>query len=286
MSEPWGLNVASFSNAAAFSDLDNDGDLDYIVSNINEPAFLFENQLNNRDQKNKPSFLNIKFSGSAGNRNGIGTRVTIAAHGHLQYLENSVYRGFLSSVEPNLHFGLGNSTGVDSLLVVWPDGNTQVIKKPPINQTVVVDYKMALKRPLHWNYSNANRPLFKELESGETIGFKHVEEDIIDFNNQRTIPHKFSQGGPGIAVGDVDQDGLDDVVIGASAGHPLTLFKQLKSGSFSAPLSVGAPEKPQEDTGLLLFDADRDGDLDLFAVSGGAPFNQTPECYRHSDLSE
>jgi len=180
-----------------------------------------------------------------------------------------------------LHFGLGNTSGVDSLLVTWPDGKTQVIKNPPRNRTLTLDYERAIAKPLHWEIYSTKGSLFKELRPRETISFRHEEDDLIDFNNQRTIPHKFSQGGPGIAVGDVNQDGLEDVVIGASAGRPTILFKQLKNGSFSPRVALSDHGKPQEDTGLLLFDADADGDLDLFVTSGGAAFNTTPECYQH-----
>src|SRR5579859_2307136 len=280
-SETWGLNVMSFSNAAAFADLDNDGDLDYIVSNINDPAFLFENQLNNSSEKQSPAFLKIKFSGSPSNRNGIGAHATISCSGQLQYQENSVYRGFLSSVEPVLHFGLGNFSKVDSLLIEWPDGNTQVVKNPAIRQTLIVDYRNASPKELYWPKLNViNKPIFEELKGKGSITYEHTEEDVIDFNNQRIIPHKFSQNGPGIAIGDVDHNGLEDVVIGASAGHATTLIRQKKDGSFSAPGTLGVPGKSQEDTGLLLFDADSDGDLDLLAASGGAIFNSRRECYQ------
>lgn len=281
VSDSWGLNVQSFSNAAAFADLDNDGDLDYVVSNINDLAFLFENQLNNGGDQPKPSFLHLKFSGSSNNRDGIGARVTLSQGGHFQYLENNVYRGFLSSVEPNLHFGLGSSSDVDSLFVEWPDGKTQVIANPAVNQTLILDYKSATSKALHPIAPNSKDPVFKELKNKQAIRYKHEEEDLIDFNHQRTLPHKFSQGGPGIAVGDIDQNGLEDVVIGASAGQPTVVFKQQVNGSFSSSISCCGKDKPQEDTGLLLFDADADGDLDLIAVSGGASFNPSPACYLH-----
>jgi enediyne biosynthesis protein E4 len=280
VSRAWGLNVASFSNAAAFADLDNDGDLDYVVSNINDPVFLFENTLNNSTNKEaRRAYLNVKLLGSPANRNGIGAHVTLSVEGNLQYLENNVYRGFLSSVENNLHFGLGAATRIDSLLVEWPDGRTQILRTPELNQTLTVDYRTAEQKSIHWKVGNSRHPLLRELTGKESIRYRHVETDLIDFNRQRTIPHKFSQNGPGIAVGDVDKNGLEDVVIGASAAHPTILVKQNSNGTFELPRGIGSSLKPQEDTGLLLFDIDSDGDLDLLEVSGGAAFNTDPESY-------
>lgn len=280
VSNDWGVNISSFSNAAAFADLDNDGDLDYIVCNINEVAFLFENQLGKND-KTPPSFLSIKLNGSENNRNGIGASVTISQQGNLQFSENNVYRGFLSSVENHVHFGLGNNSKVDSILVEWPDGRTQIIKNPSTNQNLIFNYTESNSKEIKWLPKISTGPLFEKGNRKASIHFKHREEDIIDFNNQRTIPHKFSQNGPGIAVGDVDNNGTDDIVVGASAGHPTVIFKQKQDGTFTSPSLIDRSDKPQEDTGLLLFDADMDGDLDLFIASGGSPYNSDRQCYQH-----
>lgn len=280
VSKQWGISVSSFSNAAAFADLDNDGDLDYIVSNINDNAFLFENQLG-KNEKTPPSFLSVKLKGSENNRNGIGARITISQQGNPQFSENNVYRGFLSSVENNIHFGLGKNSKVDSLLIEWPDGRTQIIQNISANQTLTLDYANAVLKEVTWLPKAPSNPVFEKGNIKAGIHFKHGEEDLIDFNNQRTIPHKFSQNGPGLAVGDIDNNGTDDLIIGASAGRPTTLMKQKKEGTFSTPSPIGALNKPQEDTGLLLFDADTDGDLDLFAASGGSPYQGRKECYQH-----
>src|SRR5258706_25280 len=280
VSKAWGLNVSSFSNAAAFGDLDNDGDLDYIVSNINDHVFLFENQLS-QISKTPPSFVNIKFVGNENNRNGIGARVTISQQGNLQFSENNVYRGFLSSVESNIHFGLGKNPKVDSILVEWPDGRTQIIKNPSTNENLILNYTESTSREIKWLPKISADPLFKKGNRKASIHFKHREEDIIDFNNQRTIPHKFSQNGPGIAVGDVDNNGTDDFVLGASADYHAVIFKQNHDGTFAPPSFIYSPDKVQEDTGLLLFDADMDGDVDLFIASGGSPYNSDEHCYQH-----
>lgn len=272
VSDAWGLNKYSFGNGAVFADLDNDGDLDYVVSNLNDPAFLFENQLNNnKDEKNKPSYLKIKLKGSKNNINGVGAKATLAQAGNFQFEINNVYRGFLSSVENGFHFGLGSNPQIDSLLIEWPDGKTQIIKNVQANQTLVLDYNQAVLNGVQWNMDK-DVPLF---DKDNSISFKHVEEDVIDFNYQRTIPHKFSQNGPGIAIGDVDGNGTDDVVIGASANYPTTLIKQKIDGSFFKPSTIGDVHKPQDDAGLLLFDADNDGDLDLYIASGGSPYSRS-----------
>src|SRR5258708_6554764 len=220
VSKEWGISVSSFSNAAAFADLDNDGDLDYIVSNINDTAFLFENQL-------------------------------------------------------------GKNSKVDSLLIEWPDGRTQIIKNPSTNQNLILNYTESTSKEIKWLPKISADPLFEKGNRKASIHFKHSEEDIIDFNNQRTIPHKFSQNGPGIAVGDVDNNGIDDIVIGASAVFHTVIFKQNHDGTFTPPSSIYSPDKVQEDTGLLLFDADMDGDVDLFIASGGSPYNSDEHCYQH-----
>jgi len=278
VSDAWGLNEYSFGNGAIFADLDNDGDLDYVVSNLNDPAFVFENQLNdNKDEKNKPSYLKIKLKGSKNNINGVGAKATLAQAGNFQFEINNVYRGFLSSVENGFHFGLGSNSKIDSLLIEWPDGKTQIIKNVQANQTLVLDYNQATSNETQWNVDKA-APLFTKNNS---IHFKHEEEDVIDFNNQRTIPHKFSQNGPSLAVGDVDGNGTDDVVIGASANYPTTVIKQKTDGSFIKPSTIGDDKKIQDDAGLLLFDADNDGDLDLYIASGGSPYARSHASCMH-----
>jgi hypothetical protein len=266
----WGLGEKSFSNGAAFADLDNDGDIDYVTNNINDKAFVFENLLSVEGEKAGSSgYLNLALVGTSQNRQALGAKVTLFSNGGIQYSECSAYRGFLSSVDHSIHFGLG-SNRVDSVLVEWPDGTSQKLIAPKANQTITVEYEpggvlAARVEP---------DPEFREISRERGIDFIHNEEDFIDFNLQRTLPHKFSQAGPGLAAGDINGDGLEDLLVGGSVGRQLSVMFQQKDGSFRLR-SKQTPDaaKRTEDQGLLLFDADGDDDLDLYVVSGGFESN-------------
>lgn len=266
----WGMATPSFSNGAAFADLDNDGDLDYVVNNINDIAFVYENNLYNAEMKNEASvsnYIKIKLTGPATNVGAIGSKVRIHYDsGKIQYQEQSVYRGFLSSMDGALHFGLGESSSADSIFVEWPDGKTSRLNKTDANQELVIEYKSAVETAVP--PAVKAQKMFTEVSS-RTIPFKHAEDDKIDYNLQRTLPHKFSQAGPGLAAGDINNDGLDDIIVGGPALYNHVVYKQKRDGSFSTDSKLGKDiNKISEDLGLLLFDADNDADLDLYVVSG------------------
>jgi hypothetical protein len=273
----WGLGHKSFSNGAAFGDLDNDGDMDYVTNNINDKAFIYENQLyRGKDNTERgPSYLDVRLQGPAANRQALGAKVTLYNGRDVQYQECSVYRGFLSSVDDVIHFGLGTSTKIDSLLIEWPDGKRQTVRKPELNRSVAVTYNPDATSPLN---EKSDPTLLKETTGSLNLIYTHKEQDFIDFNQQRTLPHKLSQAGPGIAVGDVNGDKLEDLIVGGSVGNSHTLFVQRRDGSFQ-----GSPmpqhSKVTEDEGLLLFDADGDKDLDLYIVSGGVE-GSAPQDYQ------
>jgi hypothetical protein len=270
VTDAWGMNQASFSNGAAFADLDNDGDLDYVVNNINQTAFLYENTLVTRQPKSGCNFLRIKaLTGKASNP---GTKITIYYNGKMQYHDHSVYRGYLSSVEDVIHFGIGEEKFVDSLVARWPDGQVQTILNIPANQLLQVRHEEAeFPAKVH---KAVTVSLFSNVEQKTNIMFKHEEQDVIDFNVQRTLPHKYSQYGPGLSVGDLNGDGLEDFFVTGPAGKPGTFFFQLRNGKFKKQDQAVHGKKLYEDLCGIFFDFDNDEDLDLFTVSGSSEFSE------------
>jgi len=282
VSKEWGFNVPSFSNGAAYADLDNDGDLDYVVNNINENAFVFENLLYEKGDKPDIHFLRVKLKGYPPNIQALGTKVFLFYDsGKMQYSEQEVTRGYLSTVESAIHFGLGKKTLVDSLQIIWPDGSKQKLEKISVDQVLSIAYDPS-KSDIPNEMSRVASPTLMSDVSGKfSLRFKHEEDDRIDYNIQRTLPHKFTQSGPGISVGDVNGDKLDDFAVGGSFGHATTLYLQKTDGTFSkSEISFGVSEKKSEDEGLLLFDADGDQDMDLYIVSGSIEAESGSESYQ------
>ncbi len=267
VSSQWGFNTPCFSNGAAFADLDNDGDLDYVVNNINDPSFVYENTLNPSKDKIGTHYLRIRLDNGIKPAGGeFGAKVELRyGEGKRQYHDHSVYRGYLSTVENIVHFGLGGHAVVDTLQVRWPDGKENIFYNVPANQVLTISYDdaRAVKRP-----ASSRAKLMRETSSALGIHYLHREWDKVDFYRQRTLPHKFSQAGPGISVGDINGDGREDFVIGGSADFDAFLFTQNADGSFSEKPLSKTTDKKSEDEGMLLFDADADGDLDLYCVSG------------------
>lgn len=266
----WGMYRPSFSYGSAFADFDNDGDLDYIVNNINDVAFLYQNTLYDvPDSEQQNNFLRIKLLGDAKNKSGLGAKVTVKYNGKVQYHDHSIYRGYLSTVEDIVHFGLGIDQSVDTLSVVWPDGKIQNLYNVKANQVLSLNYDDAGVNDSEKKTESAgNKFYLHEIGKSLNIVYKHREWDKIDFYRQRTLPHKFSQAGPGIATGDVNGDDLEDFIVGGSSLFDETVFLQHQNGTFTSSTLVTKTERKSEDEGLLLFDADNDGDLDLYIVSG------------------
>jgi hypothetical protein len=271
----WGLADPSYSNGAAYADFDNDGDLDLVVNNLNSEAFLYENRSFRKEATNSSSnFLRVQFTGGEGNREGIGANITLYYDGKSQHADKSPQRGYKSTVESSLHFGLGKITAIDSLVVKWPGFKRQKMINVKANQTITLRESDAEGYKLQY----ATQPgIFSRVGQEElNLTFRHEENDFIDFKVTPTLPRKHSLQGPAICTGDINGDGLTDFIVGGSAHRAAVSFFQTKGGDFRR---VELPAKTEEDAGMLLFDADRDGDLDLYCASGSTELGRGPENY-------
>lgn len=270
VTEKWGLSIPSFSNGAAYGDLDNDGDLDYIVNNINDKAFVYRN--NSREQQpDKSHFLRIKFKGDQGNLMGYGAKIEgLYSNGERFYYENTPYRGYLSSVEPVAHIGLGTKRKLKEIRIIWPNDRMQVIKNPGMDKILTVS--MASAKEPYRTLFDAEKPIVKDISEELNLVDLHNEYDFIDYNYQNLMPFKLSQLGPGLSAGDVNGDGLEDFFQGGAKFYSGIFYLQDPAGKFHAkPLEkdISLPKKLGEDLGSLLVDFDQDGDLDLYIARGG-----------------
>jgi len=272
----WGSELPSFSNGAAFADLDNDGDIDLVTNNINDPAFIYKNNLVN-ESNDSANFVRIKLVGHPLNVGGIGTKITLWSDGGIQYTEYSPYRGYCSTMEPYIHFGIGSATQIDSIKVVWPDSKTQVLTRVNINEVNQIAYGDSENIPEIQAQTKKYR--FTKAKESENIQYRHRDDLFVDFNIQPTLPHQFSQQGPSLSVGDIDGNGFQDLFIGGSLGYGGTFFLQSYNGSFEETYFQQDDQKNMEDLGTLLFDADSDGDLDLYIVSGSYEQEVKPIAY-------
>ncbi|MES1159730.1 MAG: VCBS repeat-containing protein, partial [Bacteroidota bacterium] len=278
----WGLDEPTFSNGAVYADLNNDGALDMIVNNINDEALIYRNTVRERDSATS-HYLQVRCIGAAMNRNGLGAWVAIYYNGgQHQVWENNPYRGYLSTHQGFAHFGLGSIVMLDSVVIRWPEGKQQVLTSVNANQLLTVNIRNA-REPYIWRQPVADSAaLFREVTRSKGIRYQHNDVDFIDFDIQKLLPHKLSGYAPALAAGDIDGNGYDDLIVGGASYHHAQLLLQQKNGQFIQrdllPEGTRAGGKPgagadnmvrYNDEGLLLFDADGDGDLDLYIASGG-----------------
>jgi hypothetical protein len=283
VSGEWGMTTPTFSNGAAYADLDGDGDLDLIINNINDEASVYRNYAreNNPDSSH---FLGIMLRGSGANTEGLGSIVTIYYdNGKKQVWENSPYRGYLSTIETSGHFGLGHVTRIDSAVIRWQGGKIQTVRDIDADQVITVNISESSDPGSEAKFAARENSLFREVTKQKGINYIHRQTDFVDFNIQKLLPHKFSENSPGMAAGDIDGNGFDDIVLGGSAHHSARLFFQQSDGTFiERSLLEGSDlsAKLWHDTGILLFDADNDGDLDLYISSGGYEHENNSSVYQ------
>lgn len=271
VSEKWGLNLKGYSNGAAYADLDNDGDLDLVVNNLNARASFYENTVTDQADTR---FIKVKAVGPQRNPQGIGARVSIEVSGTKQVQELSPVKGWLSTMDQNLIFGVGSADKIDKLVVNWKDGKGQVLENLEANQVVTLKYSDAAEMKLVDD--RKTRQTFKPVDVEAGIDFRHIENDYIDFEYEKLIPRMISHEGPKIAVGDVNNDGLDDFYIGGAKNQSGKLYVQRAQADkiFEELVNdVFYKDRIHEDAHPVFIDVDLDGFLDLYVVSGsGEPF--------------
>ncbi|MCB0654729.1 MAG: VCBS repeat-containing protein [Saprospiraceae bacterium] len=284
VSSDWGLDKPSFSNGSAYADLDNDGDLDLVINNINDVAGIYENQTIQWGQDSL-HFLTLILNGKSPNVLGIGTHIIAQMQGQTITRTASVTRGFQSSVDYRPSLGLGKHNKVDSLWVIWPDQTYQLLTDVVADQFLEVNQNQA-EGLYHWHNAGTASPLayrYKDLSATTHLDHVHKENNFIEFNREPLIPHMSSQEGPALATGDVNGDGLQDLFMGAARHDTALIYLQTGPGNFVPDLvnqDLWAHEAHYEDTEAAMADFDGDGDEDLIVASGGNEFSNTsPETY-------
>ena len=275
-SEDWGFDKATLSQGAAYADLNNDGSLDLVINKMNEPAGIFRNNIHEQDPK--ANYLNVQLKNTAPNTFAIGAKIFLFLGDKTIYQELQPARGFMSSVEPIFHYGLGEKNEIDSLIIIWPNNRFQKLTKIKADQKLLVIYDRIKTDTVNNQLDFINQLLhqpdssfFSDISASTGVDFKHKEDQYFnDFDKQPLIPHQLSTQGPKVAVGDVNGDGLEDFFVCGARGQPGSLYIQQHDGHFLLNNdSVFIKSSNTEEVDAIFFDADKDGDLDLYVVSGG-----------------
>lgn len=271
----WGLDEMSFSQGAAYADLDNDGDLDLVMNNINDEAFVYENLTLDRDEHKTPvnHFIRFLLNGKSGNTFGTGAKVFIYHNGFMQMQECMPTRGYQSAVDHRLTFGLGNASVIDSVLVIWSDGTFQKLKSVNADRQIVLEQQLATGT-FDYSVFHMVETLFRRTTDQLLLSYRHRENSFVEFNREALMPHMVSAEGPAVAIGDINGDDLEDIYLSGAKRFSDQVFVQTADGKFREIVqSIFRRDSTYEDMDAILFDADNDSDNDLLLIPGGNEFS-------------
>jgi hypothetical protein len=267
----WGLDEKTFSNGVVYSDLDNDGDLDLVVNNLEDRASVYRNNSLNTN------FIGFELT-AKDNQIPVGTRIHLKSSGKYQMQELNLSRGYLSSVSPRIHFGLGDTPSVEEVIVEWPDGTQSKLENIQSNTYNKIAYNEISTIKTNKEEEQSTAKQFETITQKDP--FIHLENPYDDFKDEVLLPHKNSTLGPALAVGDLNNDGREDYIIGGAIAQAAALYVQQENGVFEkVSVPIFEKDKFYEDLGIQIFDADNDGDQDIYIASGGNEFNEGSQGY-------